>query len=178
MANSVDPDQRSSLIWVCTVCPDLSVLKLKIITVDQDLCIFWMHYCLLIPHCSNFRIITTWATTWQNQQSDCAPREDSDQPGHPPSLIRVFTVLRSLIRVFAVRMRKPWVLSYPLSAQRRLWSNWVDAQADLSLCWAHTHFVGFLMSRLTCIWVSECFGFLWYWLNIKILKIRTHKKLL
>ena len=28
--------------------------------------------------------------------------------------------------------------SYPLSAQRRLWSDWADAQADLSLCWAHT----------------------------------------
>ena len=28
--------------------------------------------------------------TWQNQQSDCAPIEDSDQPGHLPSLIRVF----------------------------------------------------------------------------------------
>ena len=34
----------------------------------------------------------------------------SDQPGHQPSLIRVF----------AVRMKKAWVLSYPLSAQRRL----------------------------------------------------------
>ena len=40
----------------------------------------------------------------------CAPSEDSDQPGHPSSLIRVF----------AVRMKKAWVLSYPLSAQRRL----------------------------------------------------------
>ena len=30
-----------------------------------------------------------WAATWQNQQSDCAPSEDSDQPGHSPSLIRV-----------------------------------------------------------------------------------------
>ena len=36
----------------------------------------------------------------------CAPSEDSDQPGRPPSLIRVF----------AVRMKKTWVLSYPLSA--------------------------------------------------------------
>ena len=35
----------------------------------------------------------------------CAPSKDSDQPGHPPSLIRVF----------AVRMKKHWVLSYPLS---------------------------------------------------------------
>ena len=53
------------------------------------------------------------------------------------------TVRPAKIRVFAVRMKKAWVLSYPLSAQRRLWSGWADAQADLSLCWAHSHFVGF-----------------------------------
>ena len=40
----------------------------------------------------------------------CALSEDSDQPGHPPSLTRFFTV----------RMKKAWVLRYPLSAQRRL----------------------------------------------------------
>ena len=28
----------------------------------------------------------------RNQQNDCAPSEDSDQPGHPPSLFRVFAV--------------------------------------------------------------------------------------
>ena len=82
-----------------------------------------------------------WAAPWQNQQCSCAPSKDSDQPGHPPSLIRVF----------AVHMKKAWVLSYPLSAQRRLWSDWVDAQADLSLRWAHTHFVGFVMSWLISI---------------------------
>ena len=38
------------------------------------------------------------------------PSEDSDQPGLLPSLIRVFNV----------HMKKPWVLSYPLSTQRRL----------------------------------------------------------
>ena len=27
-----------------------------------------------------------------NQQNECAPSEDSDQPGHPPSLIVVFAV--------------------------------------------------------------------------------------
>ena len=43
--------------------------------------------------------------------------------------------------VFPARMKKAWVLSYPLSAQRRLWSDWVDALADLSLRWALTHFV-------------------------------------
>ena len=35
-----------------------------------------------------FRIKVIWAASWQNQQNDCAPSEDSDQPGHPPSLIR------------------------------------------------------------------------------------------
>ena len=40
----------------------------------------------------------------------CASSEDSDQPEHPPSLIRVF----------AARTKKAWVLSYALSEQRRL----------------------------------------------------------
>ena len=79
-----------------------------------------------------------WAATWQNQQNECVPSKDSDQPGHPPSLIQVF----------AVRMKNPWVLSYPLSVQPRLWSDWASAQADLSLHWAHTHFDGFVMSWL------------------------------
>ena len=63
----------------------------------------------------------------------CAPSEDSDQHGYPPSLIRVS----------AVRLKQNWVLSYPLSAQRRLWSDWADAQADLSLRWAQKSFCWF-----------------------------------
>ena len=59
----------------------------------------------------------------------CAPSEDSDQPGHLPSLIRVF----------AVHMKKAWALNYILSSQQSLWSDWADAQADLSLRWAHSH---------------------------------------
>ena len=55
-------------------------------------------------------------------KNECAPSEDSDQFGHSPSLIRVF----------AVPMKKAWVLSYSLSAQQRLWSDWANAQADLS----------------------------------------------
>ena len=58
----------------------------------------------------------------------CAPSEDSDQPGHPPSLIRDFAVL----------MKKVLVFSYQLIAQRRLWSDWADAQADLSSLGAHS----------------------------------------
>ena len=55
---------------------------------------------------------------------------------------------KTQIRVFAVRILKTWVLCYPLSDQRRLRSDWADAQADLSLRWAHSHFVGFVMRRL------------------------------
>ena len=79
-----------------------------------------------------------WAASWQNQQSECAPSEDSDQPEHPPSLIRIF----------AVCTKEAWTLSYSLSAQRRLWWDWADAQADLSLRWAHSRFVGFVTRRL------------------------------
>ena len=98
-------------------------------------------------------LLGKWAATWQNQQNECAPNEDSDQPGHPPSLIRVF----------AIRMKKASVLSYPLSAQRRLWSDWTDAQTDLSLRWAHSHFVGFFMSRFKYFWegnsrINNCFS--------------------
>ena len=88
----------------------------------------WLSY---FDHCDRLFL-------WQNQQNKCAPSEDSDHPWYPPSLIRVF----------AVRMKKPWVLSYPLSAQQTLWLDWTDAQADLSLRWAHAHFVGFVMSQL------------------------------
>ena len=78
----------------------------------------------------------------------CASSEDSDQPGHSPSLIRVF----------AVRMKKTWALNYPLSAQRRLWSDWMDKPKTLQtgrmprLIWvfaARSHFVGFVMLRLS-----------------------------
>ena len=65
-----------------------------------------------------------------------ASSEDSDQPGRPPSLIRVL----------AVRLKKHWVLSYPLSAQRRLWSDWADAH----------HFVGFVMRRLKSFKLFLC----------------------
>ena len=41
------------------------------------------------------------------------------------------------------RMKKAWVFS-------KDWLDWADAQADLSLRLAHSHFVGFLMRRLIC----------------------------
>ena len=64
-----------------------------------------------------------------------ASSEDSYEPGHPPSLIKVF----------AVHMKKQWVLSYSMSAQQRLWS-------DFRLIWVLAgqtrHFVGFFVLQL------------------------------
>ena len=103
---------------------------------------------LSYPLSAQQRLWSDWAVLCKdiNEPHDktnkmvCVPRQDSDQPGHAPSLIRVFVV----------RIKKACVLSYPLSAQQRLWSDWADAQADLSLPWAHSHFVGFLMRQLKC----------------------------
>ena len=67
-----DCSSWSSLIWVCTVCPDLSVRKLRIITVDQTAVwsvstlfailsaffFFLMHDSIVKPHCSIFWIST------------------------------------------------------------------------------------------------------------------------
>ena len=81
--------------------------------------------------CTQRRLRSAWASAQSDQSSLSTWRN--------PSLIRVFTV----------RMKKPWALSYPLSAQRRLWSDWADAQADLSFRWTHSHIVGFVTRRLS-----------------------------
>ena len=88
-------DWRSSLIWVYTVCQDLS---------------FWWHLGTL-----------QYELQLDKTNKMTAPSEDYDQPGHPPSLSRVFAV-----RAMGYRGPKP-----SSCGQWRLWSDWVDAQADL-----------------------------------------------
>ena len=48
-----------------------------------------------------------WAWDGKTKKITCSPSKDSGQPGHLPSLIRVFHV----------RFKKPRILSYPLNAQ-------------------------------------------------------------
>ena len=140
---------------------------------------FHLHlYSMVKPHCSDFKIIAAilwvsefflflqhiWAVSWQNQQNDCVPSEDSDQPGHPPSLIPP-----SQRRLRSVRMKKAWILAtYWAHSEdsdqpgHPLWSDWADAQADMSLRWAHNHFVGFVMRRIhvnPSWWTWGRFGF-------------------
>ena len=77
--------------------------------------------CSSRPVCRN-----NWAASWQNKQNGMCAQQ----------------------RLRSACMKKAWVLSYPLNAQRRLWSDWANAQADLSLRWAHSHLVGFVVRWL------------------------------
>ena len=63
---------------------------------------------------------------WGSSNDHCAQQRHTDQPGHTPSLIWVF----------AVRMKKPYI-DHPLSAQWRL------NQADLCLRWTQWSFYWF-----------------------------------
>ena len=47
--------------------------------------------------------MTIWAASWQNQQNDCAPSEDSDQPRRRPRLIWVFAGCRCHFVGFVMR---------------------------------------------------------------------------
>ena len=85
------------------------------------------------------------ATTYEllhdkTNKTNCVPSEDSDQPGNLPSLIRVF----------AVPMKKHWALNYLLSAQWSLWSDgwmprlvWVFAghTSFCEFCWVAAHII-------------------------------------
>ena len=57
-----------------------------------------------------------WAASWENQQSDCVPSEDSDQPGHP-MLIWVFAGSTVILLVFSRGS------SYPKFWDRSAWAN-------------------------------------------------------
>ena len=62
-----------------------------------------------------------------------------------------------LIRVFAVRMKKAWILIYQMSALPKLWSDWADSKADLSLRWAHRSFCWFCHEAAHIFFCLVCF---------------------
>ena len=57
----------------------------------------------------------------------CAANENSNQPTHPSSLIRVFVL----------RLKKCCVLGYPKCAKRRFRFDCANPQPDLNLRWEH-----------------------------------------
>ena len=82
-----------------------------------------------------------WAWHDKNNKIACEPSEDSDQPGHPSSLIRVFSV----------HMKKQWVLSY--QATHWVLSEDSDQTRRMSrLIWVFngrtSNIAGFVLRRL------------------------------
>ena len=115
---------------------------------------FWVHYVQNTSFLIRNRCKPNKLQHDKTNKLTCAPCEDSDQPGHPPSLIRVF----------AVRIKKAWVLSYQLSAQWSLWLDWADTQADPSLRWAHISFCWFCHKVAQIVFKgSRAGGFLLVW---------------
>ena len=117
------------------------------------------HVILLVLSCGGSFLIVFAVAVWSHARR-YEPRHDkTNKVTMRPAKAQISLGIHPVWSVFAVRMKKPCVLSYPLSAQRRLWSDWADwadAQADLSLRWAHSHFVDFVMSRLNskfCSWL-------------------------
>ena len=64
------------------------------------------------------------------------PRHDkTNKMSVCPAKTHISLGIRPVWSVFVVRMKKAWVLSYPLSAQRRLWSDWADAMLIWVFAW-------------------------------------------
>ena len=124
-AQSENSDQTG-----CTGC----FVGFVVLLLDHELCKYTVNLVTFTYNLS--RSVNLVAFTYNLSRSMtkplkwCASNEVSDQPGHPPGLVRVFVVC----------LKKPWALSYPLSTQQRLWSDWADVQAVLSLRWAHLSF--------------------------------------
>ena len=85
--------------------------------------------------CLNLDIENQWNKFPVHERNIIEPRHDkTNKMSVRPAKTRIS---------LGIGMKKAWVLRYPLSAQRRLWSDWADAQADLNLHWAHMPFCWF-----------------------------------
>ena len=85
-----------------------------------------------------------WACARQNQQNDVRPAKTQINLG-----------IRPVWSVLAVRFMGSQGPSASSCCKWRLRSDWADAQADLSLCWAHRSFCWFVVQWLICLFQCE-----------------------
>ena len=69
--------------------------------------------------------------------------------------LRPAKTLPSLIRVFAMRSLGSSGPKLSSCGQRRLWSDWADAQADLNLRWAYMPFCWFCHEAAQIVLIKE-----------------------
>ena len=139
---------RNLSLLILSVCMKVKILALMLLPGFNDLgdrCIMYKHYTgnqnnIHINSISYYRsnsennfhlninlVLKNEPYSQKTYLRTCAPSEDSDQPAHSRSLIRIFTERFLDIKRCQVS----------LCGQRELWSDWADAHADLSLRWAH-----------------------------------------
>ena len=70
----------------------------------------------------------------------CATSEDSDQPAHPRSLIRVFADRMGLLQPSGIQKEYTRTLAIlgVCVGGGGVWGREGNIQADLSLCWSHS----------------------------------------
>ena len=101
-------------------------------------------HCCVILHLTNTTMYM-WADG-NSKEKWAATTKPTKWPVRPAKTLFSLGIHR-VWSVFVVRMKKHWAFNYLLSAHGRLWSDWVDAQADLSLRWAHMSFCWRLKCR-------------------------------
>ena len=85
-----------------------------------------------------------WATHNKTTiNTTCATNEDSGQPAHP----------HSLIRVFAVRMCLLQPPSYTKMNEEEPLPYWGDVQTDLNCCWSHWSYCRFCRALAQLLWI-------------------------
>ena len=108
--NNADPDQTrlkcscfcravslESILFLWYIHPNILLVSVNLFFGSSNTFTVykWIKDCK-IRYKYKITVIFYWLSVWdaarQNQQNDCAPSEDSDQPGHPPRLIGVFAV--------------------------------------------------------------------------------------
>ena len=101
---------------------------------DKKMATKFSSQCNIITELPNVMHNIIWAMTWQNQQNEYVPSEDSDQPGHPPSLIRV-------------SLCSQWVAKDQsfLHADSKYSDQTGRMPGLICLRWAHSSFVGFVI---------------------------------
>ena len=111
------------------------IIKIALV-IGENVCIAFL-YVLSIYTFKNSKLLSH--TTCIAEQTMCL---DSD---HSPSLIRVISGMRSL---------DSYGPKLSSCGQRRLWSCWMDAQVDPSLCYAQT------FQRICLIRISAVYHFI------------------
>ena len=70
---------------------------------------------------------------FQNKRKSCSMTKPTKWSVHPVKTQIRLGIRTVWLRVFAVHMKKPWDLSYPMSSQQRFWSDWASYHKQLNV---------------------------------------------